>query len=455
MAAQFAHLRDLLNLRYKNMATTTIPKQLYVTIQYRTDANNEDGHLGFASPYTKDAAFAKRKATQDSWAYGYGAKVEIAEDGAITVQNDGKHARGGYGSGQAWDSAMLFMANCYPKILDNELVEGFQIGQAVRRYGWGGGGNVKWRITDPRGFDLEISSENFASVLACSTMVNGVIQGKCCWGRLGANNVLLPESSEPYQQAADKTKKIANNIQLKDVKLGDLVELLNGPYAGMEDGASEYLGSYRVYEVKDEYNYNRACGLINEPKVRYLFRVVNTNELYVIPSPKIAQIVETDRPEIKKDEVAAKINKAINDENVKIHGAYHLVFISPTAIKLTDLSVALVQTTPVTKPDGTFIQPYITKYLNDSWITTVRHNGYNASSQIQHKTTLVGIHAAELAAGRLLRRTTTEVARSLFYGGPTQKVIEMDLPANEKLEYYRIAVMHNGEPHFVNSVGYF
>jgi hypothetical protein len=161
------------------MADAIIPNKLYVTIQYRKDANNEDGHLGFASPYTKDSAFEKRKASQNSWAYGYGAEVAIDDEDNCTITKDSNHGRGGYGSGQNWDASMLFITGCYPRVISNELIEGFQIAKSVRRWGWGGSGNVKWRITDPRGFDLEISSENFANVLACTTMVNGVIQGKC------------------------------------------------------------------------------------------------------------------------------------------------------------------------------------------------------------------------------------------------------------------------------------
>ena len=61
-----------------------ISEKLYVTIQYRKDAGNDDGHLGFASPYTKDAAFQKRKSTQDSWAYGGGCTIEIDENDDVT-----------------------------------------------------------------------------------------------------------------------------------------------------------------------------------------------------------------------------------------------------------------------------------------------------------------------------------------------------------------------------------
>jgi len=88
-------------------STTVIPTKLYSTIQYRADSSAE-GKLGFISPYTKDAAFAKRKSTQDNWAYGYGIKVEISDEDDITVtgQGGGNHRAG------TWDAAALFMANC-------------------------------------------------------------------------------------------------------------------------------------------------------------------------------------------------------------------------------------------------------------------------------------------------------------------------------------------------------
>ncbi|MEI7556192.1 hypothetical protein, partial [Candidatus Chlorohelix sp.] len=68
-----------------------------VTVQYRGDANNEDGLLGFASPSSKDAAFEKSKNTQDNWAYGYGSTVTIDDEDNCTVTGGG--TRGGYGGG--------------------------------------------------------------------------------------------------------------------------------------------------------------------------------------------------------------------------------------------------------------------------------------------------------------------------------------------------------------------
>lgn len=201
----------------------TIAKQLYVTIQYRKDAKNEDGHLGFASPYTKDAAFQKRKATQDSWAY-CGSKITIDENDDITFT---ANANSGV------DAASAFIGGWYPKIVDNDPVEGFEIAQSIRRYGWSGSGNVVWRITDPRGFDLEISSDNFASIISCVDMQKGKIAGKCVWGREGSKNVLLPEVSEPFQEALVRTKKVNSKVSLKDVQLGDTVEVLTAKWLKM------------------------------------------------------------------------------------------------------------------------------------------------------------------------------------------------------------------------------
>ena len=184
---------------------TTIPQQLYVTVQYRGDTNNESGLLGFASPYTRDAAFEKRKHTQDNWAYGHGITVTIDAEDNVSVTGEGSS---GYGRAN-WDAGALFIANCFPRIIPNEPQEGFELAKSVRRYGWGGSGNVVWRITDPRGFDLEITSENFASILNCAVVDHGVIQGKCVWGREGSRNVLLPENSEPYQAAMKQTEKVS------------------------------------------------------------------------------------------------------------------------------------------------------------------------------------------------------------------------------------------------------
>lgn len=298
--------------------TAVIHKKLYVTVQYRSDAGGSDGLLGFAGPYTKDSAFEKRKNTQDKWAYGYGAKVEIDAEDTITVTGDGG-SRGGLGGGQKWDMTMLFIANCHPRIVDNDPVAGFEIAKSVRRSGWNGSGNVKWRITDPRGFDLEISSENFAKVIDCCTMINGVIQEECVWGREGKDNILLPVTSEPYQEAAKQTIRVNQSVSLKDLQLGDWVDLVN-PYLEPEgDAGLQYLGKYFIYGVEqymdktDRHYYNTQSGrydLLGTVSERYLFRN-DKGKIQAIGSPKVSSIITKIDVPLVKTEVEAGLRQLV------------------------------------------------------------------------------------------------------------------------------------------------
>lgn len=168
-----------------------LPEKYYVGIRAQAESEGQLP-LGFATPFGTDAAFAKRKNTVDSW----------------TGKIDPKRKE-----------------NPRFETLDNVLMEGFRISQSVRRYGWNGGGNVLWRIEDPRGFELEISSNNFASIVDCTTLTNGVIEGKCIWGREGAVNVLLPESSVPYQEAVNFTDLSKLKVTAKEMTPGQMVRM--------------------------------------------------------------------------------------------------------------------------------------------------------------------------------------------------------------------------------------
>lgn len=218
----------------------TIPSQHYIGVQERDTESSLP--LAFATPFGTDAAFEKRKETVDRWCRGYGKYV------------DGKYV--------------------YPeintKVYDNGLMEGFRIAESIRRIGWNGG-NVVWRIVDPRGFELEISSANFARIVDCTTITNGVIQGKCVWGRDGAANVLLPESSEPYMQASANTTRSSQKVDAKSLAVGDEVEFKDGQ-------TWIYLGSYTFLyrkETKNEtgqyYNRSRSYTYTIEAKKRHVF----------------------------------------------------------------------------------------------------------------------------------------------------------------------------------------
>ncbi len=183
----------------------TIPDEFYVGFH----KEHPDTTLAFLTPNGNDSSAIKRKSTVDSWAakqyYDY----------------DKKEYKG---------------SGIPSKVIKNELLSGYKIAESVRRIYWGGG-NVVWRIEDPRGFEFEISSANFANILSCTTIINGVISGKCILGREKANNILLPENSTPYIDAVNTTNaKKSVVIKKQDIPIGANIVLNNsteGIYLGM------------------------------------------------------------------------------------------------------------------------------------------------------------------------------------------------------------------------------
>lgn len=238
----------------------TIPAQQYVGIKAERDTDSTLP-LAFATPFGTDAAFEKRKDTVDRWCRGYGTYV------------DGRYV--------------------YPeintKVFDNGLMEGFRIAESIRRIGWNGG-NVVWRVVDPRGFELEISSANFARIVDCATIINGVIQGKCIWGRDGAANVLLPEASDPYQQATANTKRSTMKVDAKSLAVGDEVEFKDGQIW-------IYLGVYTFLsrkETKNEtgqyYNTSRSYTYTIDAKKRHVFGKAIDKETAVTRAYQMEQV---------------------------------------------------------------------------------------------------------------------------------------------------------------------
>jgi hypothetical protein len=156
--------------------------QLYVGLKaqfhydHATKQRTQLTNLGFATPYEDNAAFRKRKATVDDWArpgsdYDYVSRTSTPRK------------------------------KIEPITVDNVPVSGFKITDEIRRVYWGGG-NVVWRVEDPRGFELEMSSQNLMAIIqTVGLQAGGEIPGKCVWARDGANNVLLHESTEEFKTA--------------------------------------------------------------------------------------------------------------------------------------------------------------------------------------------------------------------------------------------------------------
>ncbi len=191
--------------------------QLYVGIKPKYDTS-PGSPLGFATPYEDNAAGRKRQETVKNWVGHY--EYEWV---------DGKQIRKEYTPNL--------------KIVDNVPLEGFKITDDVKRIYWGGG-NVVWRVEDPRGWELEIQSNNLMALIqSVGIQAGGAINGKCIWAREGAQNILIAESSQEYRDAikAAETVKKPKQLQLKDRVVGATYRLATGE-------AATYLGKVTVFK---------------------------------------------------------------------------------------------------------------------------------------------------------------------------------------------------------------
>lgn len=190
-----------------------ITEELYVTLRAQPimEPSPEKGWvvtgyeppLGFAHPHnpgTKDDI--KKKKTQLNWAYGRVEQLPPTESGMAYryrsvrehyVDSEGfVHIKGSdretvYPKAGRTDRAEiinhpdfdeLVPQHLQPRIIKNEPTYGFQIQRSVSRYSTS---NKVWRVLDPRGFELEITTGNFEDIVMGGTIHEGVIEGKCQW----------------------------------------------------------------------------------------------------------------------------------------------------------------------------------------------------------------------------------------------------------------------------------
>lgn len=261
-----------------------IPDQHYVGMQKR---NSDELPLGFMTPDGTDAAAVKRKGTVDSWANG------------------------------RWGKEATLPAQTFT----NGLMSGFSMVRSIKRYGWNGG-NVVWRIADPRGFELEINSNNLAQILRYCTIDHGEILDKCIWGRLGADNILIPEGSEVYQNAVRNTARVARKVSAKEVKRGMKIQLQNGTIG-------IYLGSYYVIDrgrygkgenINDVFTISKAkkhAILVNKDTSQDMKHYLeNPESIYIMSELKVSDVLdEIPGNEANHNLCEAYINRFYRDRN--------------------------------------------------------------------------------------------------------------------------------------------
>lgn len=271
-----------------------IAKQLFVV----KGVDRED-ELAYMSPYAegKDgqplANIAKMQATGRSWASVGPKQVYKLKPDAKTSYDYERDEQG-----------RVIVDHVIPArkgeefIYENTPLKGFYVGSSVARWSTS---NKLFRVKDPRNFTVEIPTDNLATLLHHTTVVNGVVQESCVWGREGNNHILLPINSEPYLITLDQMDTLANKlISIKDIKAGDWVKFFEDKHEYYYLGKVKATWNVRGYNYSYNHRYERdqKCGewveVVDDKWVDLFLRPWYSNgELrYSVETPSKPKIVE-------------------------------------------------------------------------------------------------------------------------------------------------------------------
>lgn len=227
-----------------------IAKQLFVV-----KGVDREEELAYMSPYqtNKDgeplANIAKMQATGRSWA-------SVGPKQIYKLKPDAK-------SDYEWlrdDQGKVILDYVIPArkgeefIFDNTAISGFYVGSSVARWSTS---NKLFRVKDPRNFSVEIPTDNLATLLHHTTVINGVVDSECVWGREGNNHILLPVNSEPYLITLDQMDTLSNKlISVKDLKVGDWVRFFEDDNEYYYAGKLKATWSIRGYSYETSWAFS-------------------------------------------------------------------------------------------------------------------------------------------------------------------------------------------------------
>lgn len=280
-----------------------IPTEHYIGIK-KSRVDDKGIPLAFMTPEGTNSAAKKRKVSVDHWTKGmiWNPKTQKNEPGKYEL-----------------------------KTIANIPQTGFEITDVVSRYSTS---NKLWRINDPRGFQLEVSSSSLLYILMNSKLENGKFTESMVWGRNGPDNVLIPIDSEKYKKYANGVSEKEKPVSLKTVKRGYKVLLTNG-----EEGIYyKTLSCFFVAQNSDTKDF-----YIHHEK-RHIF--VGGYGLSTKKSISIAKILESNEVSLA---TAVETTRKLIIPNDDFHGySDNLIYINPTNIASEDISFDFIADANVT-----------------------------------------------------------------------------------------------------------
>lgn len=131
-----------------------------------------------------------------------------------------------------------------PSEFDNIPTEGFVLNKQVGGHGGGWDSRQSYcRIYDPRGFELEITTDNLLWILEwCDCLKGKGLSGKFVYGWIGDQLVLIPECTDDYKKAKEFSDKLFTKptIGKSELEVGSLYKLKG------ESKRMIYIGNLRV-----------------------------------------------------------------------------------------------------------------------------------------------------------------------------------------------------------------
>lgn len=212
-------------------------------------------------------------------------------------------------------------------VVENIPTKGFYVGSSVSRWSTS---NKLFRVKDPRNFTVEIPTDNLATLLHHTTVVKGVVQEACVWGREGNNHILLPVNSEPYLVTLDQMDTLRNKlISIKELKVGDWVKMFEDDSEYYYAGKLKGTWSLKGYTTHYSYSYGseNKKTIYSDPveieddkwpdvflrKVTYSGEVAYRVETF--SKPKIVEVVKNELLELKSEDYSWYVPQRISNKS--------------------------------------------------------------------------------------------------------------------------------------------
>lgn len=192
-----------------------------------------------------------------------------------------------------------------PEEFDNTPQDGFFLNKDIERYNWShfGSNRSYIRIYDSRGIEFEVTPENLIGILTETNCLKRGLDGKFVYAWCGTELVLLPCSSQAYQDAIQYTARQGKKISARDLKPGC-------SYTTKVGDQVIYIGRFNWFVWSWYKDKGRTC------KKKHIFTNPGKSKYGFFPKDNAAFLAELDSEEPVQDYA-----KIVDEFNADVHSS--------------------------------------------------------------------------------------------------------------------------------------